>query len=101
MDMLGTVKGGMTREQKVQLRAEAKVRCCWGGMQGGEGGGQGFLMEAQCKLLSEQTVKQPAEAEAEVRGGGMCPKVKGHAGSKGQAGQVTAAGYMVMQEQKV
>jgi hypothetical protein len=29
--MLSTVKGGMTREQKVNLRAEAKVRDarCW------------------------------------------------------------------------
>jgi hypothetical protein len=40
MDMLGTVKGGMTREQKVLLRAEAKVRrLCQGGV-GRDVGGQ-------------------------------------------------------------
>jgi hypothetical protein len=32
MDMLGEVKGGMTREQKVSLRAEAKVRNSYLGM---------------------------------------------------------------------
>jgi hypothetical protein len=28
LDMISTVKGGMSREQKVNLRAEAKVRIC-------------------------------------------------------------------------
>lgn len=56
MDMLGTVKGGMTREQKVLLRAEAKVRACVGFVCVDAAGGRSTRVGHWAAVLQEWTV---------------------------------------------